>query len=139
MFYRGFSQHYGSGNRNIFCVSRKAYTDIFDRIGYRRYRKICVTCYFYQFYFCRAYDCYNFLSTGNRTYKDKSFYYCIAPDISSCPFGMDVSFYRFKCGVVDISDYRVYCQHDRNIDNMGYPEIVFPLSAKNIIIRLEHC
>ena len=43
---------------------------------------------------------YNFLSAGNRTYKDKSFYYCIAPDISSCPFGMDVSFYRFKCGVV---------------------------------------
>ena len=82
--------------------------------------KICVSCNFYQFCFCGTYNCYNFLLTGNCAYKRKSFYHCATSNCSSCSIGVGISFYRFKCSVVDISRYRDYCKYDRHIDNRDF-------------------
>ena len=117
MFYDLFCCYYGSCNGDIFPVSRKTYTDIFNRIFNCGDWKICVSCDIYQFCFCGTYNCYNFLLTGNCAYKIKSFYHCTSSNCSSCSIGVGISFYRFRCSVVDISRYRDYCKYDRHIDN----------------------
>lgn len=122
MLYVVFCWYYGSGNGNFFSISRKTYTNILNRIYNNGNWKICISCNFCQFHFCRAYDCYNFLLTGDSTYKDKSFYYCATTDISSCSIGMGVSLHRLKCSVVDISGYRDYCKYNRDIDNIDFEQ-----------------
>ena len=67
-----------------------------------------------------TYHRYNILSTGDRTYKVKSFYHCVTPDHSSCSAGVVISFYKFKCSVVDISGYRDHCQYSRYIYNIYF-------------------
>ena len=131
MFHDIFCHHYGDGNRNIFSVSWKTCADLLNKIRNRGDWKICISCNLDQFYFCRAYDRYNFLFTGNHPYKIKPFYHCTASDISSCPTGMAVSFCQFKRSVVDIPRYRNCCQHDRNIAPIAFEK--FLNSTQNII------
>ena len=50
----------------------------------------------------------------------KSFYHCVTPDHSSCSAGVVISFYKFKCSVVDISGYRDHCQYSRYIYNIYF-------------------
>ena len=115
-----FRQYHGNGNKYIFSIPRKTDTNILDKICNSNDWKICISCNFYQFYFCRTYNSYNFLLTRNCTYKNKSFYHRVTPDISPCSTGMAVPFHKLKCSVVDLSSYRDYRQYDRNINNIDF-------------------
>ena len=117
MFYDLFCCYYGSCNGDIFTVSRKTCTDIFNGICNFGDWKICVSSNFYQFCFCGTYDCYNFLLAGNCSYKIKSFYHCTSSNCFTYSVGVGISFYGFKCSVVDISRYRDYCKYNGHIDN----------------------
>lgn len=100
-----FSQHHGSGDRDILSVPRKAHTDILSRSWYYNYWQICISGDFCKFYFCGTYDSHNDLPAGDRAYKGKSFYYRTTSGISACPIGMAVPLFGYGCGVVDISCY----------------------------------
>lgn len=122
MCHNVFSRHYVGGDRNIFWISRKADTDICGRTGYRIHWKIYVSGYFRQLYFCRTDDCYNLLFTGHCADKDKPFYNCTASGIFACSAGFAVSFYRFKCRVVDISGYGADCWTDGSGYNIYFTQ-----------------
>ena len=115
-----FGGDHGSGDRDILHGSRKAYTDIFDRICDSGYWEICLSCNFHQLYLCGSYDRDNFLFTGDRTYKGEPFHYRTAPDISPRSAGMAVPLYGFKCCVVDVPCHGDHRQHDRRADRIDF-------------------